>query len=175
MCLDAGSKRSVAMPSQAVDVVWHEFILFTRAYDNFCKKSFGNFLHHTPAEAMSSPQNAQIGIKNAWKLACKRANIQPLSPAYLPALFAIDDIYNIPNGFCYSLNCSNVSFYTKTSHKQQSSSDVVFCATHIGCGSGCGGGFSLFSDGDGGSFSFFGDSDGGGGSCSGGCGGGCGS
>ena len=34
-------KRMVAMPSQAVDVAWHEFILFTKAYEIFCRKALG--------------------------------------------------------------------------------------------------------------------------------------
>ncbi|HZF70552.1 glycine-rich domain-containing protein, partial [Sulfuricurvum sp.] len=53
------SKRMVSMPSQAVDVAWHEFILFTRAYKDFCTKALGRFLHHTPTEAMKTPTLAQ--------------------------------------------------------------------------------------------------------------------
>ena len=41
--------RRVAMPSQVVDDLWHEFILFTREYRAFCDYAFGRFLHHTPA------------------------------------------------------------------------------------------------------------------------------
>ena len=45
LCNNAG-RRMVAMPSQAVDDAWHEFILFTRQYDQFCRNAFGHFLHH---------------------------------------------------------------------------------------------------------------------------------
>ncbi|WP_461482930.1 glycine-rich domain-containing protein [Porticoccus sp.] len=62
-------RRMVAMPSQVVDVAWHEFILFTRPYQAFCKKALGRFLHHTPTEAMRTPTLAQDGIKRAWRLA----------------------------------------------------------------------------------------------------------
>ena len=52
LCRMAG-RRMVAMPSQAVDDAWHEFILFTRYYGRFCRGAFGRFLHHTPAAAMT--------------------------------------------------------------------------------------------------------------------------
>ncbi len=125
-------KQMVSMPSQVIDVAWHEFILFTKKYNDFCKQSLGRFLHHTPAEAMKSQKVAQDGIKTAWRLACQREGINPSSPSALPLLFAIDSMLNIHNGFKYSLNCSNNNV-----------GDGGYCASHIGCsscgGSGCGG------------------------------------
>jgi hypothetical protein len=53
LCRVAG-RRLLAMPSQVVDVAWHEFILYTRHYEVFCRQALGRFLHHTPAEAMRS-------------------------------------------------------------------------------------------------------------------------
>lgn len=125
LCNIAG-KRMVSMPSQAVDVAWHEFILFTRKYEHFCKRALGRFLHHTPAEAMESPTAAQAGIKTAWKISCFREQIQPKSASKLPLLFAMDAALKIPDGFRYSLDCSKPGSYG-------------YCAGHIGCGSGCGG------------------------------------
>ena len=44
------SKRAfVAMPSKVVDSAWHEFILHTRAYEQWCSVAFGKMLHHSPA------------------------------------------------------------------------------------------------------------------------------
>lgn len=37
-------------PSKVVDYAWHEFILFTKLYENFCKEKLGKFIHHTPDE-----------------------------------------------------------------------------------------------------------------------------
>lgn len=54
LCRAAG-KRMVAMPSQVVDVAWHELILHTRLYQHVCRKGLGRFLHHTPAQAMAQP------------------------------------------------------------------------------------------------------------------------
>lgn len=108
ICSQARNKM-VSMPSQVVDVAWHEFIPFTRNYENFCNKALGKFLHHTPTEAMRTPTIAQTGIKRAWRLACAKEKINPDRPLYLPLLFAIDSKLNIDDGFRYSLNCKDKS------------------------------------------------------------------
>lgn len=41
----ASKKESV--PSQIVDLVWHEHILHTKLYEEFCK-ILGKFIHHNP-------------------------------------------------------------------------------------------------------------------------------
>jgi hypothetical protein len=71
ICNRAG-RRMVSMPSQVVDDAWHALILFTRGYQLFCRRAFGRFLHHTPAEAMSSPTQAGEGLKRAWRQWSKR-------------------------------------------------------------------------------------------------------
>ncbi len=35
-------------PSKRVDDVWHEFILFTKIYFDFCQHHFGRIIHHHP-------------------------------------------------------------------------------------------------------------------------------
>lgn len=143
--------RMVSMPSQVIDDAWHEFILSTRIYEKFCTKAMGRFLHHTPAEAMSTATLAKDGIKRAWRLACAGEQINPKQPVRLPLIFAMDGLLNITNGFSYQLDC-----------KKNSSGG--YCASHIGCSSGCIGSSDSSSD----SASCSGDSSG----CSGGCGGG---
>ena len=139
LCRMAG-RRMVAMPSQAVDDAWHEFILFTRQYARFCKGAFGRFLHHTPAEAMRTPTEASDGIKRAWRLACAREGIDPARPGRLPRLFALDAALGIAGGFIYHLDCLAAT---------GGASGTGFCASHIGCGGGCSGD-SGGQDGDGG-------------------------
>ena len=165
ICNQAKGKM-VAMPSEIVDVLWHEFLLFTREYQEFCKKGIGRFLHHTPTEVMKSPTSAQEGIKRAWRLACAKEGINPKYPSKLPLLFVIDKSLNIKGGFSYQLNCKSGSPMASNS-----SSCGGYCATDIGCASGCAGD-SGSSSGDGGGFFGGGDSDGGASSCGGGgCGG----
>jgi len=38
----------IGMPSHAVDEAWHGLILCTARYSAFCKKAYGEFLHHHP-------------------------------------------------------------------------------------------------------------------------------
>lgn len=119
------NKESVAMPSQVVDVAWHEFILFTREYARFCSKAFGRFIHHTPAEAMKSQVEAQIGIKRAWELSCSREQINYFNPKRLPLIFALDSRLKIKNGFNYELNCM-LSISESTDK-----TNLNYCAAHI--------------------------------------------
>jgi hypothetical protein len=121
------NKESVAMPSQVVDVAWHEFILFTREYTSFCSKAFGRFIHHTPAEAMKSQIEAQIGIKRAWELSCSRERINHFSPNRLSLIFALDSRLNIQDGFNYELNCMS-SLSDSTVNTEQNKN---YCAGHI--------------------------------------------
>jgi hypothetical protein len=129
LCRQAG-RRMVSMPSQAADDAWHEFILFTRQYDSFCRHAFGRFLHHTPAEAMRTPTQASDGLKRAWRLACARERLDPKAPERLPRLFALDAALGIAGGFVYRLDCLAAN---------GGASGADYCASHIGCGSGCSG------------------------------------
>ena len=152
ICNDA-NKKMVAMPSQVVDVAWHEFILSTRAYKEFCNKALGSFLHHTPTEVMKSPTTPSESIRRAWKLACKREDINPSKPLKLPMLFAIDSLLGIADGYNYVLDCNNPASPNYGSG---------YCASDIGCSGGSCAGDMSDSSSDG-----FGDSSCGGSSCGG--------
>lgn len=130
---------TLSMPSQVVDAAWHEFILFTAGYRQFCSRALGRFLNHTPAEAMRSPTDAQDGLRRTWRRACARERISVTTPGRLPLLFALDTELGIADGFRYTLDCR--------AGLAQGAAPSSYCATDItsgGCSSGCGG------DGDGG-------------------------
>jgi hypothetical protein len=152
--------KYVSMPSQVVDDLWHEFILYTKHYEIFCRKSFGRFLHHTPAVVLSSSQQSNAGLRRCWWYACQDELINPKKPTRLPLLFALDAKLNIEGGFRYAANCNLLA---------RPSSDTAGSTTH------CGGDFASVAvdgsigGGDDSSGSGWGDSDGGG---DGGCGGG---
>ena len=100
--------RFVSMPSQVVDDLWHEFILFTRIYQEFCQAAFGDFLHHTPAVVLRKRASANEGLRRVWRLACEDENINPRDASRLPLLFALDTKLNIANGFTYKTDCSRI-------------------------------------------------------------------
>jgi hypothetical protein len=99
------NRQYVSMPSQVADELWHEFILFTRHYEAFCRGAFGRFLHHTPAVAVGSAAKADAGLQRAWWYACREDHINPRAPTRLPLLFALDAKLGITDGFRYALDC----------------------------------------------------------------------
>jgi len=172
-----GGRRPIAMPSQVVDEMWHEFILYTRNYEAFCRRAIGRFLHHTPAVVLSHDRQSNAGLRRVWWYACLEENINPRRPTRLPLLFALDKKLGIANGFVYALDCNEV--------RQKSAggeTTVVHCGTDFGSstfdgstdgfggggGESGGGGGSASLDG-GGSADGGSGGDGGGGGCSGGC------
>lgn len=157
-------KKYVSMPSQVADDLWHEFILYTKNYDLFCRHAFGSFLHHTPAVMLSTGQQSNAGIRRTWHYACLEENINPRTPTRLPLLFALDSKFNIPNGFVYVPDCSGF--------RRQDDTAGAYCGAELASsdsdfGSGSGDG-----DGIGDSFSDSSSDSDGGGSSSDGCGGG---
>jgi hypothetical protein len=161
-------RQFVAMPSKVVDAAWHELILHTRGYEQWCYAAFGSLLHHSPAEVLGRDPKRNSGLRRAWFWACKEESIDPNAPTRLPLLFALDKKFAIAGGFTYVPNCRDID--------NKASSDA-YCGTSFsdgGGGGGCGGGSGSDGSSDGG-FSFSSDSSSDGG-CSGdsGCGGGCG-
>jgi hypothetical protein len=67
--------RGVFIPDQLliVDEMWHNFILFTATYQDFCAQYFGGYLHHLPAsKAEKMQQQKQLAFdavvaRNAFK------------------------------------------------------------------------------------------------------------
>lgn len=101
-------KQFVAMPSKAVDALWHEFILHTQAYKAWCHNALGFFLHHTPAEALGAQAKSNDGLRRAWFWSCKEEAINPKAPSRLPLLFALDAKMAIAGGFTYVPDCSDI-------------------------------------------------------------------
>lgn len=163
--------RFVSMPSQVVDDLWHELILYTRAYEVFCRKAFGRFLHHTPAVVLGSARDSNAGLRRCWWFACLEENINPRKPTRLPLLFALDAKLKIADGFRYAVNCSGLT------EQNESGARVIYCGGDF-ASTGFDGTTDGFGDSDShGSGDASGDSShnsGCNGGCSGGCSGGCG-
>ena len=121
--------RFVAMPSRAVDAMWHEFILHTRAYDVWCRVTLGRFLHHTPAEALGGDARRNDGLRRAWYWSCRDEAIDLRAPTRLPLLFAIDAKLGIDGGFQYAPDCSGAGF------GRTDGNGTVHCASSFSDGS----------------------------------------
>ncbi|KYF79624.1 hypothetical protein BE17_46805 [Sorangium cellulosum] len=49
--VESDRTRAYPMFSLRVDEAWHQFVLFTIEYADFCQRFFGRFLHHAPGNA----------------------------------------------------------------------------------------------------------------------------
>jgi len=171
--LESG-RSYVSMPSQIVDDLWHEFILYTREYDRFCRRAFGGFLHHTPAVVLDAQHtHGNAGLRRVWWYTCRYENIDPAKPSRLPLLFALDAKLNVENGFVYHADCEFLrdagvtgvvhcgADFSSRSIDGSSAGYGARSSSHTGssCGGGCAGGGGCGGGGDGGG-------------CGGGCGGG---
>lgn len=154
----ASGRQFVSMPSQVTDELWHEFILYTRNYEDFCRRAFGRFMHHTPAVVLAKGQQGNAGLRRTWWFCCKDENINPTKPTRLPLLFAVDAKLGIADGFHYVPDCKAL---------REGGSGSTYCGGDFASSSVDG---STDGFGDNGASSSDGGSDGGG--DGGGCGGG---
>lgn len=156
------NRRFVAMPSQVVDSMWHEFILHTSAYREWCDLVIGRFIDHVPAEVLGRKTSTNDGLRRTWFWACREESINPKKPSRLPLLFALDAKFAIPGGFAYLADCGGV--------RREGTQAQAYCGESFSDGS-----YSGDADGFGGSESSSGgDSSGSDGDGSSGCGSGCG-
>ncbi|MBV8500148.1 MAG: TIGR04222 domain-containing membrane protein [Paucibacter sp.] len=82
-CLLAISGTQLAVPSDAVDQVWHLHLTFTRDYwQRFCPEVLGRDLHHEPGDAASS---ALMRERYAQTLACYAETFGPPPEAWWPS------------------------------------------------------------------------------------------
>jgi hypothetical protein len=133
-------KKFVAMPSVVADDLWHEFILYTREYEAFCRRAFGAFLHHSPAVVLSQEHKSNEGLVRVWWHTCKYENIDPVNPTRLPLLFALDEKLKVPGGIAYAIGGDRIRALTEgvRDAKTQYSGAVDFGGCG-GDGGGCGG------------------------------------
>ncbi|MGO4375152.1 hypothetical protein AB4Z21_31240 [Paenibacillus sp. MCAF20] len=60
--LMCATMRSVPMYSRSADAIWHEMLMFTREYEQFCAKFSGDLIHHAPHAAGVQPEPGE----RAW-------------------------------------------------------------------------------------------------------------
>ncbi len=157
-CLYA-EDRMIGMPSKIVDVAWHEFILRTREYTNFCQRAFGAYLHHTPDSTMNI---AATSLLPATLEIAERHTIPMV-------LFTADEDSGYRDGYVYStadLHRMRDTYSHPRRTRKRRYATYSGSSGYAGSSGGCGGFFGGDSGGGGS------DGGGGGGCGGGGCGGG---
>ena len=56
------TQEGVWSPPSKIDDGWHEFILFTKDYTDFCKLFFSRFIHHSPARINAKPKIGAVEV-----------------------------------------------------------------------------------------------------------------
>jgi len=91
----------VAVPSKAVDTLWHTFTQMGTAYEDWCRDALGFVPEYAPAMALGKKAHNNDGLRRTWYWSCKDESIRPRTPSRLPLLFALDAKLAIPDGFHY--------------------------------------------------------------------------
>ncbi len=160
VCCAWRGRTILGMPSRLVDEAWHEFILDSLSYIRFCEAAFGEYLHHTPDEAMSTPMpDALADTVRAW-------DRSELGSSEESVLWNLDERFGVEQ----PLRVGGMELTAARSRVPFPAATGWACATGGAFVGGDGGGGS--SDGGGGGCSASGCSGGSGGGCGGG-GGGC--
>jgi hypothetical protein len=134
VCLYAGGKK-VGMPSEVVDHAWHEYILRTKDYQQFCERAFDRYLHHDPDAADGSLFS--FALARTLRILDEYPDARRTEPEDdpIPLLFALDNELGVDEGYDWTED-----------HVEQLRavrSDEVFGITFPACGTGgggCGGG-----------------------------------
>ncbi len=83
-----------------------EFILYTREYQAFCRRAFGDYLRHTLAAVMDGRgKTDNDGLRRVWWFSCVYESIDPKFPTRLPLIFALDAKLDVPDGFRCVTDC----------------------------------------------------------------------
>jgi hypothetical protein len=68
----AATGPDMAVPSPLIDAVWHKHIEDTRAYQDYCAKVIGRFVHHMPNIAhLGVHLGYQKTLENYWPAFCQ--------------------------------------------------------------------------------------------------------
>jgi len=93
-----------AMPSTAVDELWHETILHTNEYAAFCDEALGRFLHHQPGVATDPRRTDDRATGLVAALRAARRD-EDCSDQHLPLLFRVDECVALADGRRYMADC----------------------------------------------------------------------
>ena len=176
-------RANFGMPSVAVDTAWHEFILLTQQYAEFCQQAFGKFLHHAPTHGNEKAK--RDGLARTYGMgagtALGVAGLAGVAGAVALSghdLFSLDQQLGIPGGSQYTPDAlADLQKRYATLTASSSSGDGGGgtdggSSTHSKGDATWGDGSSDGNSGGGSGSSSGGGSDSGGSSCGGGCGGG---
>ena len=80
-----GQFKSMSVPSDAVDQIWHAHILHTVHYADFCQNVAGHFVHHNPFGDNTSQMERQGAVKALFQASHTIFGANVFAPVLLSA------------------------------------------------------------------------------------------
>jgi hypothetical protein len=103
----AGSRRPCALPSKAVDSVWHAWLrMAPQGLETFCFKHFGRVIPHVEGADMVDVMDEALANCLVWTR--RRDGIDAAGPG-VPRLFSLDHRLRMPHGFAYTLAAGDIT------------------------------------------------------------------
>lgn len=128
--------KMLAMPSEAIDSVWHAGLLHTRWYADICTKCLGYFLHHEPfttTDSLTSADRKKQEFKSlcaTYYLDCLASGLTPDGRS-LPLMFEMDKKWKVAGGYHYGetieVNKGMADFDVAVFENEC----LKLCATHV--------------------------------------------
>lgn len=98
--------KSLAMPSEGIDSVWHAGLLHTRWYAEMCTKCLGYFLHHEPFTVSAHTKSSEnkkrelASLCSTYYLDCLASGMEANGKS-VPLMFAMDKKWKVAGGYHY--------------------------------------------------------------------------
>lgn len=132
LALAVMQKQAYAMPSQAVDALWHVMLQYPQQYQHLCQQTIGRQLNHHPYDQTTPPEQQTQQLLEAWRYSCLLHEFNPRNTACLSRLFAIDQALEWKNGQYFELDKMTKDYAQYL--KDQSSSSSCGGSSCGGCG-----------------------------------------
>ncbi|MBH2000796.1 MAG: hypothetical protein I8H98_00835 [Moraxellaceae bacterium] len=133
LALHVMQKQAYAMPSHAVDALWHVMLQYPIQYQQLCEQTIGRTLNHSPYDGTTRPEEQAKQLFEAWKYSCMLHGYNPRNTMQLPRLFAVDQVLDWEYGQLFELAQMTKDFAKYMQSQSSSSSCGSSCSS---CGGG---------------------------------------
>lgn len=133
LALHVMQKQAYAMPSHAVDALWHVMLQYPIQYQQLCEQTIGQTLNHSPYDGTTRPEEQAKQLFEAWKYSCMLHGYNPSNTMQLPRLFVVDQVLGWEHGQSFELAQMTKDFAKYMQSQSSSSSCGSSCSS---CGGG---------------------------------------
>ena len=133
LALHVMQKQAYAMPSHAVDALWHVMLQYPIQYQQLCEQTIGRTLNHSLYDGTTRAEEQAKQLFEAWKYSCMLHGYNPSNTMQLPRLFVVDQVLGWEHGQSFELAQMTKDFAKYMQSQSSSSSCGSSCSS---CGGG---------------------------------------